>query len=58
MKGMVDVCVGPMNIADVEREIQHYMQKAPKRLVVDIRLKKSGYHVAVWLDKKTFDAFC
>ena len=59
---LVDVCVGKMTLAEVEREIVHYMMKSPKRLIVDIKLRtdvpEKGYHTSIWIDKKTFKKKC
>ena len=59
MRNMVDVCGGKMTLEDVEREVRYYMlQKSPRRMVVDIRRKKDGYHAMIWIPKKCFEAKC
>lgn len=60
-RGMVDVCGGKMTLADVEREVRHYMMLYAKRelpitrMVVDIRRRKDGYHATIWIPKKCFE---
>ena len=58
MKGMVDVCGGKMKVGEVIQEIVHYMFKSPKRLVVDIQLKKDGYRTTIYITQEDFDTKC
>jgi len=55
---MVDVCGGKMTLREVVMEIIHYMMKSPKRLVIDIRRKESGYHTTIYLGKRDFKNKC
>ncbi len=56
MKGMIDVCAGKMSLKQAEREIAQYVYwYSPTRLMADIRRKKDGYHVTIWIPKKDFD---
>ena len=52
---MVDICGGKMTLGDINKEIIHYMQRSPKRLIVDIKRKKNGYHATLWISKKDFE---
>jgi len=54
-RGYVDVAGGKMTLEEVKREIFFYMyHKSPKRLIVDIKRKKGGYFVKLWMWEKDF----
>ena len=55
---LVDVVVGKMTIREINREVVHYMLKAPKRMIVNIKLKEDGYHTEIWIDEETFKRRC
>ena len=55
---MVDVCGGKMTLKELNEEICNYMQRSPKRLIVDIRLVKDGYHATVWISQADFEKGC
>jgi hypothetical protein len=55
---MVDVCGGKMTLKELNEEICNYMQRSPKRLIVDIRLVEDGYHATVWISQADFEKGC
>ena len=55
MKNMVDICGGKMTLSEVNREIAYYLPRYPKRLVVDIRRRRNGYFVKIWIRKVDFE---
>ena len=56
MKGMVDVCVGPMSSEDIGREISHYLNscKQPSKMVVKIERQELRYFVRIYIPIKDF----
>jgi len=55
-KNWVDVCGGKMTLKEVYQEIFFYMyHKSPKRLIVDIKREKDGYHAKLWMSCKDFN---
>ncbi len=55
-KNWTDVCGGRMSLKEVYQEIFFYMyHKSPKRLVIDIKRKKDGYHAKLWMSNSDFD---
>lgn len=58
MKGMVDVCVGPMLPKEIINEIHFRLSRSPRRLVIDIRKQKKGeekYPTTIYITKKDFE---
>ena len=54
-KNWVDVSAGKMTFKELCGEIFFWMyHKAPRRMVVDIRIKEDGYHVALWMSATDF----
>jgi len=57
---MVDVCGGPLTTMDeLRREIEHYLDKRPTKLVVKLKKRKDfRYHFTIWMTKEDFNKTC
>ena len=53
---MTDVCAGKMTLKQITDEVSRYMiQYSPlRRMVVDIRRYRDGYHTKIWIPTKDF----
>lgn len=59
MKGMVDVCGGKCKDHEITREIFHYLQKKPSKMVVEITPDELDYFkLTIWINEEDFKTKC
>jgi hypothetical protein len=57
-KNLVDVCAGPMTVDEIKRELTHYMNKMPQKLIIDIDRREKGYYATLYITKRDFTKKC
>lgn len=55
LEGMVDICAGPMSVEQIQREVGHYMQRNPDRMIVDIKQRENDCYVSIYIPTKDFE---
>jgi hypothetical protein len=54
-EGLVDVCVGPMEVIEGKQEVENYLRKNPNYLVAVFEKRGEGYRGTIYIDENTFN---
>lgn len=54
MRHMVDVCGGIMEPSCAIKEIEFYLRRNPRRMVIDFKKVRTRYKVTIYITQKDF----